>query len=368
MKKIVFGITCLNLGGAERVLVDIVNELCYKYEITIFTLYGKGELIDEINKKAKIVSLYDGAVDEISFLKKKWLSIQLVNNSLRNKLYEKYIKGKYDIEIAFLEGPISWLFSCNSDARKICWIHSDIEKIFGDNTRSKMKQKLNEKIYDVYDSIVFVSKDNKDKFISRFSNNDVTKEVIYNYLNKDMVRKKAQEEIGEIDDDSISFVQVSRLVEAKAIDRLIKVHKKLIDDGYKHKIYVVGDGPLKIELDKLIEKNDVKDSFVLLGSRKNPYPYIKKGDYFILTSKYEGFGMVVQEAEMLDKYILITDMAAREAVENYDNSVIVENSEEGLYDGLKDIIINKPVVSKSYIFDNKNILENIIKVIEGDKK
>lgn len=366
MKKIVFGITCLNLGGAERVLVDIVNELCDRYEITIFTLYGKGELREEINKKVNIVSVYDEGANEISFIKQKLLSLQLVNKGLRNKLYEKYIKGKYDVEIAFLEGPISWLFSCSGNKRKICWIHSDIEKIFGDDKKSKMKQKLNEKIFNLYDSLVFVSNDNKDKFIKMFPNNKVKKDVIYNYLNKDIVRKKALEEIEEIDDKDISFVQVARLVEAKAIDRLIKVHKKLIDDGYKHKIYIVGDGPLRTDLGKLIESNNVKESFILLGSRKNPYPYIKKGNYFILTSKYEGFGMVVQEAEMLNKYILITDMAAREAIGDYENSVIVPNSEKGIYEGLKDIIINKPKVSSSYSFDNKYILEDIVREIEGD--
>ena len=59
MKKILFGITGLTLGGAERVLVDLVNELSKNYKITIFTLYAKGELEKQLDSNIELKSLYE---------------------------------------------------------------------------------------------------------------------------------------------------------------------------------------------------------------------------------------------------------------------------------------------------------------------
>ena len=110
MKKILFGITSLTLGGAERVLVDLANALCDKYEITIFTIYAKGELEKQLNNKIKLKSLYDEAYLELSPLKRKFV-VPLEVLLLKKKIYKKYIKDNYDVEIAFLEGPITRLFS-----------------------------------------------------------------------------------------------------------------------------------------------------------------------------------------------------------------------------------------------------------------
>ena len=73
------------------------------------------------------------------------------------------------------------------------------------------------------------------------------------------------------------------------------------------------------KIEEKIKKNKVEDSFFLLGKRENPYPYIKKADYFCLLSQFEGYPMVLLEAKLLNKKILITDTAAREAVQNYEN-------------------------------------------------
>lgn len=368
MKKIVFGITGLNLGGAERVLVDIVNEICDKYEITIFTLYGKGEFEKQLSKKVKVVSVYNEQYKNLSTLKKKWISLQMVNGLLRKRIYNKYIKGKYDVEVAFLEGPMTWIFSEKSNAHKIAWVHNDIKDVFGESNKSRMKQKMNEKCYYLYDQLIFVSNDNKRKFQEFFPDNHVSKEVIYNYLNcEDVIKKSEKGKAEEISDKEVSFVQVSRLVDQKAVGRLIDVHKRLIDEGYKYNIYIVGDGPLREELESKIKEYGVGNSFHLLGQKENPYPYIKKGDYFMLTSYYEGYPMVLLEGKALNKYILITDSAARETLVDYDDKLIVDNNEDGIYEGIKKLIEKKPKVRKSKADRTKKILEAIIKVIEGDE-
>ena len=131
MKKILFGITSLTLGGAERVLVDIANALCNQYDITIFTIYANGELEKQLNKKIKLESLYKVSYLELPKLNRKLIA-PLKVLALKNYIYKKKIKGDYNVEISFLEGPITRLFSVkNTKVKKIVWIHNDISKVFG---------------------------------------------------------------------------------------------------------------------------------------------------------------------------------------------------------------------------------------------
>ena len=351
MKKILFGITGLTIGGAERVLVDLVNKLYNDYDITIFTIYSKGELEKELNPNIKLKSLYNKSYKELSKIGQK-IFAPLKVLIFKNMIYKKYIKENYDVEIAFLEGPITRLFSVkNENAKKIVWIHNDISKVFGNGFKSKLKKNLDKKIYGKYDELVFVSKDNLDKFDKAYSNlkevnkaeneniENKKKRVIYNYIDKERILEKSCDEIDfSFKKDFVNFLTVARLVEQKGIDRLIKVHKKLIERGYIHNFYIIGDGPEKEKLEKLIKENKVEKTFYLLGQKENPYLYIKNADYFCLLSRFEGYGMVLEEAKILDKSIIITNTAAREAVENYSNKYILENTEDGIYNGLKDII------------------------------
>ena len=283
----------------------------------------------------------------------------------KNNIAKKQLKGKYDVEIAFLEGPITRIFSYrNKNVKKITWIHNDISKVFGAGFKSKIKRILDRKIYSKYNELIFVSKDNLKKFNEIYPNVDVDRQVIYNYIDKEKVLRKAQEgQDIKFDENVTNFVTVTRLVEQKAIDRLIKVHKSLIDGGYYHKIYVIGDGPEKEKLENLIEINNVNDTFLLLGKKENPYPYIKNATYFCLLSNFEGYGMVIEEAKILNKPIIITNTAAREALANYKNSKILDNTEEGIYDGLEKAIENKPQESKTEVYDNENIIEELKKII-----
>lgn len=230
-KKILFGITSLSLGGAERVLVDISNKLSEKYDITIFSIYDKGELKKELNKNIKFKSLYNCEYNSLNKLQKMWSPIRILLFS--NYLYNKYIKDTFDVEISFLEGPVTRLFSKkNKSTRKIAWIHNDIKHVFGTGIKAKIKKYVDKITYDKYDSLVFVSKDNMESFKEVYSDISARKmSVIYNYINSDLVIEKSNEQISSIefnDTDIPKFVTVCRLVEQKAIERYIKVHSKLI--------------------------------------------------------------------------------------------------------------------------------------------
>lgn len=363
MKKILFGITSLTLGGAERVLVDLANELSDKYEITIFTIYANGELEKQVSKNIKLKSLYNIQYAELSKIKKVLIPLKILLS--KKHIYNKYIKKDYDVEIAFLEGPITRLFSVNNNVKKIAWIHNDISLVFGKNLKSKLKKVIDKKIYSKYETLVFVSKDNMEKYKKIYKDN-VNKEVIYNYINKESVIEKASMTCDiEFDNSIINFVTVARLVPQKGIDRLINVHERLITNGKMHNFYVVGDGPEKEKLLEMVNERNLKNTFHLLGKKENPYPYIKKADYFCLLSNFEGYGMVLEEAKILGKPIIITDTAAREAVINYKNSVITKNIEEGIYDELEKIILNNKKVCgrENNEYNNIKIIEKVEKLV-----
>lgn len=338
------------------------------YDITIFTIYLNGELEKELSSKVKLQTLCDKSFLQLNKFQRK-ISMPLKVLLFKNNIAKKQLKEKYDVEIAFLEGPITRIFSYkNKKAKKIAWIHSDISQIFGHGFKSKIKRFLDKKIYSKYNKLIFVSKDNMEKFNEIYPDVKVDKKVINNYIDKEKVIKKAQEgQDIEFDESVINFVTVTRLVEPKAIDRLIKVHKKLIDNGYYHKIYVVGDGPEREKLENLVKANSVNETFLLLGKKENPYPYIKNATYFCLLSNFEGFPMVLEEAKILEKFIIISNTASREVIEQYDKSVILDNSENGIYEGMKEIIENsKKLLKKSNNnkpYDNKKIIEEIKNII-----
>lgn len=368
MKKIVFGITNLSIGGAEKTLVDLSNTLCDKYDITILTLYGQGELEKKLSPNIKIINLYKNAFEKINSIKKFLISLRLL--FMKKNIYKKYIKNKFDIEIAFLEGPITNLFSVkNKQTKKIAWIHTNISLIFGNNLKAKIKKIINKKIYNKYDNLVFISQSALDNFNNTFNIN-VEKHVINNYININNILELSNEEIDfKYDKNTINFLSVCRLVKPKAINRLIKIHSKLLAEGYYHKFYIIGDGPEKENLKNMIKKLNVENTFFLLGEKKNPYPYIKKCDHFCLLSYYEGYGIVVEEAKALQKQIIITNTASKEALTDYENKIILENNENDIYTGLKNIILNNKNENNNnlikYEFNNDSILKKIMEIL-GD--
>lgn len=372
MKKILFGITSLGLGGAERVLVDIVNKLSDEYDITIFTIYGKGELEKQLTKKVRVKSLYDKSYSELTTFQ-KYFGVPLKILLQKQMIYQKKIKGDYEIEIAFLEGPITRLLSMkNKETRKFAWVHNDISLVFGKGIKANIKKQIDKKVYEKYEKIVFVSQDNKRKFAQVYPNLKNEQLVINNYIDKEKVLEKAkQKPIEYLDNDSICLVTVARLVEQKAIERFIRVHKKLLEENLQHKVYVIGDGPLKAKLEQQIQEKGIESSFHLLGKKENPYPYIQKANYFCLLSYFEGYGMVLEEAKILGKPIIITDTAAREAVDNYNNSTILANDENAIYEGLKEVIQKKEKRmndKREETYDNHEIIEKIKNLVEKNKE
>ena len=367
MKKIVFAITNLEIGGAERVLVRLVSKLSKKFEITILTVYGEGELTRELPKEVRVQSIYPKKMEYYSFIKRAWISLQFKLPWFQRRLYRRWVKDQYNVEIAFLEGPVTALLSVPSKARKIAWIHTDLISHY-----SKKKYPQLRRSYANYEKLIFVSEDSRQKFdVIDFDHSlRSCSRVIHNYNDDIAVQRLGEEKLDFAFSKFLNFVVVARLVEAKGLDRLLRVHRRLIDEGKLHHIYVIGDGPLKDALSSLQQTFGVEDTFHFLGSQSNPYPYMKRADYLLLPSYYEGYPVTLMEGMALNQYWVVTAIASTEVLEDYPNKLIVDNTEEAIYEGMK-VLVNEKVPRKRKPYhgtSNEKILEDIVDLIEGEKK
>lgn len=364
MKKIIFGITSLTIGGAERVLVDLANRLSEEYSITVFTIYDGGELKKELNSNIKKIALYRKPYKELTNIEKIKASLKLI--LYKKRIYEAVMKRGFDTEIAFLEGPITRLFSVKSNTNKIAWIHNDISKVYGNGIKAKIKKIIDGIEYKKYDKLVFVSKENQKDFNKEYkwARKD-NEEIIRNYIDYEKVLKKAEEklELPYINKE-INLLTVCRLVEQKALDRFIKVQKELERRGIHIKIFIVGDGPLRYNLQKQIDEEGLTDRFILLGQKENPYPYIKYCDYFCLLSYYEGYGMVLEEAKILNKPIILTNTAAKECANGYKKAIVLDNNFEGIVKGLERELKSDNVKYLNDIVEDNLTLQNINEEIQ----
>ncbi len=362
MKKIVFGITSLTLGGAEKVLIDVVNNLVDKYQVTILTLYQDEELLKELNKKVNVVSINNISYKKANSIIKRKNGLLLRNAFYCKVLYNKYIKNKYDIEVAFLEGPITNLFSVSSNPNLYSFNHTDLTKHY---SIKRCERLIN--VYEKYKKIIFVSKEGKDNFLKIKNAHKLEKKiyVIYNYFDPNRIISSSKIKTNlPFKKDKLSFLVVGRLVEAKGYERLINIHKELMKK-YDYEIFAIGEGPLQEKLNSLVKENNIANTFHLLGKKDNPYPYIKECDYLLIPSIYEGYSMVAKEGITLNKYIIATKTGIVEALKDYDNCCICNNDEKSLSKALEKIIKERP---KSILTESKKSqLDEYINIWEESK-
>ena len=382
MKKILFVVHTLQVGGAEKVLVNILKYMDKsKYSITVLALVNDGILVDKIkecegikyiggfktylkntriNKKSKFNKLANKVMDYIwkGYLKR-------IKNS-PEKLYNRFVKEEYDIEIAFLEGKVAKFvsYSNNLDSKKIVWIHTDISKNINTIFRSKQEEI---DCYKKFDKIVCVSTDVKETFSKETG---ITDNICIqtNPIDSNDILKNAQEAIDEnLNRNGLIVCTVGRLVKEKGYDRLLVAHKRLIDEGIIHTLWIVGDGIERAKLQDYIRNNKLEKTVNLVGYTNNPYKYMKNADIFICTSRVEGLSSVLLEATILEKTIISTECAGCKDILGEDNesASIVDNSTEGIYNGLKKILTDDNLRNKYQTnIKNRSKLFNLEKTIK----
>lgn len=328
MKKLLFLIPSLGGGGAERVLANLVNNLDRaKYEITVQTLFDVG-----VNRQ----HLKDHVLYIPGFPWQFPGNTQIMKLLSARQLYRMLIKKHYDVVISYLEGPTARIVAgCpDTDTKLVCWIHVEqhTTKAAAYSFRSFEEA---QKCYARYDEVVCVAKTVKSDFESIFELPSPCR-VLYNTNETDQIVECGLEEITDLALPwELKVFSVGRLRPEKGYDRLIRVHRRLLDEGIQHHIYILGEGEEK--LDQMAREYGVQDTFHLLGFRNNPYRYVSKADMFICSSRREGFSTAVTEALVLGVPVVSTDCSgAKELLgENNEYGIVVENSEEGIYQGMK---------------------------------
>ena len=365
MKKILFLIPNLMYGGAERVLVNLVNNLDKnKYDITVMTLFDVGVNKEFLNSEIRYKYIFKKQFRGNSHILKLFSS---------EFLYKLFIKDKYDILVSYLEGTTARIIAGNkdSDCKKICWIHIELndEKKISNGFRNLKEAK---DVYSKYDKLIAVSQTVKDIFLENIGSSNLNMDVIYNTNETNQIKEKSLEEIYDLklDKNIINICSVAKIIPAKGFDRLVKVHKRLIDEGLMHHIYLLGVGDEKENIEKFLKLNNLEDTFTFLGFKKNPYKYIKACDLYICSSRREGFSTAVTESLIIGTPVVSTLCSgAKELLgENNEYGIVVENSEEGIYKGLKQVLTNKELINyykeKSIERSKKFSKESTVKSVE----
>ncbi len=339
-KRILFLIPNLAHGGAERVLVNLVNNLDReRYAITLQTLFDVG--VNRQYLRPEIT--YIGGFKR--YFKGNSLILKLFSPKI---LYRFFVRKDYDIVISYLEGPTARIISgcSNPEVRKICWVHIEFnnEEMAKVGFRSVAEAS---RCYNQFDEIVAVSRNVKECFVSAL---DVLRpvRVLYNTNETERIIALSKQPISDLqfsfgDPQTPSVCSVAKLMETKGYDRLLKVHHRLLKEGLLHKIYILGMGEEEKNLRRLIEEYGVAESFVLLGFRENPYQYVANCDLYVCSSRREGFSTAVTEALILGVPVVSTACSgAKELLgEQDEHGIVVENSEEGIYTGMKRMLSDK---------------------------
>ena len=324
--KILFFIEDLIGGGAEKVLCDLVNEMDRnKFDITVQTLW-KADPAGILKPGVRYRCCY-ASENRASRLRSR------VEAAL-GLTYPLHIRDDYDLEVAYLEFGSTKILSrsTNKKAKKIAWVHSDLDRKLSGSPEGR--QKLAEQ-YAHYDRIVCVSRTAKDSFVRLFGREqDVA--VLYNTVDDAAIREKAELPLSELPAKRrLTVAAAGRLSEEKQYDMLIRVHRQLLEAGLAHDLWIVGEGDQRSRLEALIEENNLKDSVKLLGFQSNPYPFMKTADLLVCSSRYEGLSTFVTEGLILGKPIVTTDCSGmRELLGDSEYGLITKNEEEALRSGI----------------------------------
>ena len=182
--------------------------------------------------------------------------------------------------------------------------------------------------------------------------------LIYNIVSKKAIETLAQEKLDEdeMPKDKINILSIGRLHEQKGFDMAIEACKILIDKGYTVCWSIIGEGVEREKLELLIEKNNLKESFKLLGLKSNPYKYIKACDIYAQPSRYEGKSVAIDEVKILCKPIVVTNFSTvYDQIENNVTGIISKMNSNGICNGIEELLINHKLKNK--IVMNLNSLQ-----------
>lgn len=409
-KRILFILPSLEVGGLQRVQVTLANALVkIGYDVTVMILEPIDELKSDLDERVHLVhKRYKRHLGgKIPYIRHKYYDDGMwETRAMPKQLHKYYVDDEhYNVEIAFFRGLSVKIVSggcekkhndfrrkslCtkkfNTDfsesvvhrqakTKHIAWVHNDFRQATGYvNNFKSMKDVY--KAYSAFDHVVCVSEEAQTGF-KEVIGDTANLTTIYNMLPVDNIKSKSQEKPAvSIRKGKIHLVLVGRLLDsAKGQKRLIDVIARLHDEGEGISLALVGGGGDEQMLREEIAKKHAEDYITMCGNQMNPYPFIREADLLVCASYFEGYNLTVAEALIIGTPVLSTNCTGPNEILDYGKyGMIVQNSEDGLYQGIKEILNNpemlktmrKNAVERQSFFNEERLLKQMIDIFEED--
>lgn len=386
-KRVFIGIHYMEIGGAERSLLGLLNSFdLSRFDVDLFVYQHTGEfmsfipseinLLPEIKKYSTIERpifeiLKEGYIDIViarllaKYRSQKYISknklidrsssFQFIANATTPLLPSLNKLGEYDLAISFVT-PHNIIRDKILAKKKIAWIHTDYSNV-------QVNSKLELPVWESYDNIISISESVSETFLKVFPSLKNKIVLIENILVSSFVKEQAKSEIVESEmpneEGVIKLCSVGRFTRAKNFDNIPSICKKIIKTGLNVKWYIIGYGGDLNLIKKNIVKEKMQKNVILLGKKSNPYPYVSACDIYVQPSRYEGKAVTVREAQMLFKPVVITNFpTAKCQLTDGVDGVIVPLDNESVARDLKSFIENeelqKQIVNNLHNFDYSN--------------
>lgn len=332
MIKILFLIDTLGGGGAERVLVNLVNNMdLSRFDITVETMFSDGVNADLLHENIRHLCRKAPRPKGVSYL------FRFIPSEL---LYRYFIGDEYyDIIVAYMHGaPVKVISGCrNSKIKRIAWLHNsnpDSGSFFG-FWHSKNKA------FDAYrycDAVVGVSETVAEVF-SDYTGIKDNVSVVYNTNDIKSIVELSSEK-NPFNDKSIHIVSVGRIAKQKGYDRLLRVCSQLKKEIPEFDVTILGSGGEEETIKREIYACGASEWFHIIGFQKNPYSYVANADLFVCSSRNEGLSTAVSEAIILGVPCVSTEVSGAKEIlgENNEYGLVVANNEDALYEGIKKML------------------------------
>ena len=363
-RKVLFLIQSLGGGGAEKVLVNLVNNMDKtRYEITVMALFGGG-----VNEQYLAPHIH---------LKNVWKKTFPGNTVILKcfspeRLHTLFVKDEYDIEVAYLEGSAHRIVSgCRNPNTKIyAWQHSTP---FSERRARLGYRSMREaqRYFGRFSRIVCVADTIRQRFLEWHPDlKNVT--VVYNTNESEKILALSREPLDNdtFRDDELSIIGVGKITENKGFDRLAGIHARLRKEGIPVHTYILGEGEARPELQGLIDQLGIADSFTLLGYQTNPYKFVSKADLFVCSSHSEGFSTAATEALIVGTPVCSVEVSGMKEMlgNNNEYGFVTENDDEALYQGIRRLFIKPELLeyyrTQAHVRGNAFSTENTVAAVE----
>lgn len=371
--KVLFLINNLSGGGAEKVLLHILRHLDRRrFQVHLFLVCREGVYLNQLPDDIIVHSVFKDKMRIASpvfrFLYRAFRSLCL-SLCMRVSFFWKSLSGMgeyYDVGISFLEGYATSLLTLQRDhfGKILGWFHNDVSALGQSLDKAQLSG------YQSFDRLYFVSETCRQGFLRcypDFISKLAQMQVVYNPVDTISIGRTGTSFALE-KPKGITLVAIGRLTPQKRFDKLLRVHRRLLDKGIRHCVYILGEGELREELQDQILRLEIQDTCFLKGFC-DPYPYLRGADAFVMTSDYEGLPVVLCEAMLMGVPCVVTDVSGSgELLEEGKYGIIVQNDERSIEEGLERMILDSELrlefVSRLMAGKERFIFSDAMKTLE----